>query len=90
MIGLSTGSTLLGLTKYHLLFDIVGGLILLGSLIYIWHEHESSEKSAWKNAKFWTCLVVTFAMYGAMSFVIKYVVAPRLGISIQGSMHDHR
>jgi hypothetical protein len=89
MLGLSAGSSFLSLTKYHLLFDITGGLILLASLIYIWREHQSSEKPAWKSVQFWTCLLVTFIMYGAMTLVVKYVIAPRIPASAHVTFHDH-
>lgn len=89
MLGLSAGSSLLSLTKYHLLFDIVRVLILLGSLIYIWREHQSSEKSALKNVQFWVCLLVTFAMYGSMTWFVQNIVAPRVSTSAPGMLHEH-
>lgn len=91
MLGLSAGSSLLTLTKYHALFEILGGVIVFGSVIYIWHEHKSTEKSVFKSKQFWTCLLFTFAMYAGMSFVVKQVVAPKLEAgSGQGSIHEHQ
>jgi len=78
ILGISAGTSLLSLTKYHLLFDILGALIILGSLVYIWHEHKSAETSVLKNKQFWTCLVVTFAMYAAMNMVLKQVIGREL------------
>lgn len=42
MLGLSAGSSLLSLTKHHLAFDVLGAMILFGSVVYIWHEHKSA------------------------------------------------
>jgi len=90
MLGISAGSSLLSLTKHHLLFDTFGVLILLGSLIYIWREHKSEEKSAFKNRKFWTCLIVTFAMYAAMNVFLKQVVGHELAVRTgQTNIHVH-
>lgn len=90
MLGISAGSSLLSLTKYHLLFDVLGALILLGSLVYIWHEHKSAETSVLKNKKFWTCLVVTFVMYAAMNVVLKQVIGRELGaLTGQANTHVH-
>jgi hypothetical protein len=58
MLGLSAGSSLVSLTKHHVLFDLLGGLMLLGSLVWIWREHKTAETSVWRNRQFWTCLVV--------------------------------
>lgn len=80
MLGLSAGSTFLSLTRHHLLFDALGGLMLLGSLIWIWREHKMGEQSVWKNKQFWKCLVLTFAMYGIMSTFIKQVIFPKLAV----------
>lgn len=89
MLGLSAGSSFLTLTKHHLVFDILGGVILLGSLLYIWHEHNASDKSAFKKPQFWTCLVITFTMYTAMSFVIKHIVLPKVAGASEYSIHEH-
>lgn len=90
MLGLSAGSSLLSLTKHHKLFDVLGGLILLGSLVWIWREHKTAERSIWRNRQFWTCLVVTFAMYGVMNVVVKQVVAPNLAsMAGQTNIHQH-
>ena len=90
MLGISAGSSLMSLTKYHLLFDIFGVIILLGSLVYIWREHKSEEKSKFRNARFWTCVVATFAMYAAMNVFLKQIVghvtAVRTG---QTNLHVH-
>lgn len=86
----TTGSSFLSLTKYHLLFDIFGVLILFGSLVYIWHEHKLSETSVLKNKKFWTCLFVTFAMYAAMNMVLKQVISRELSARTgQSNIHVH-
>lgn len=90
MLGISAGSSLLSLTKHHLLFDTFGVLILFGSLVYIWHEHKSEEKSAFKNRKFWTCLIVTFTMYAAMNVFFKQVVGHELAVQTgQTNMDVH-
>ncbi len=90
MLGLSAGSSFLSLTKHHLLFDTLGAVILFGSLIYIWHEHKSAEKSVWKNKQFWTCLVITFAMYAAMNVFLKQVVGHELAVRTgQTNIHVH-
>lgn len=90
MLGISAGSSLMSLTKHHLLFDIFGVLILLGSLVYIWREHKSEEKSVFKNRKFWTCLIVTFAMYAAMNVLLKQVVGHELAVRAgQTNIHAH-
>ncbi len=88
MLGLSAGSSLVSLTKNHMLFDLLGGLMLLGSLVWIWREHKEAEKSVWRNRQFWTCLVVTFTMYAAMNFVVKQIVASKL-TSVSGHSHEH-
>jgi hypothetical protein len=75
-------------TKYHALFDLLGGLMLLGSLVWIWREHKTAETSVWRNRQFWTCLVITFAMYATMSFVVKNIVVPKL-TSGSGHMFSH-
>lgn len=80
MLGLSAGSTFLNLTRYHLFFDLLGGLMLLGSLIWIWREHKMKEQSSWRNKQFWKCLILTFAMYGAMSTVIKQIILPKIAV----------
>ena len=91
MLGLSAASSWLSLTKYHLLFDILGVIILYGTLIYIWREHKSTNKSVLKSKQFWTCLLVTFGMYAAMSFLVKQVMPPKLPVQAgQGNIHDHR
>lgn len=80
----------MSLTKHHLLFDIFGVLILLGNLVYIWHEHKEEEKSAFKNTKFWTCLIVTFSMYAAMNVLLKQVVGHELAVRTgQTNIHAH-
>lgn len=90
MLGISASSSLLTLTKHHLLFDTFGIVILLGSLVYIWHEHRLEEKSAFMNRKFWTCLIVTFAMYSGMNVFLKQVVSHELAARAdQTNIHVH-
>lgn len=88
MLGLSGSSSLLGLTKYHQLFDVFGSLIVLGSVAYIWHEHKATEQSVYKSRRFWTCLVITFAMYGGMTFVVKQLIFPKI-YPMSSTMHIH-
>lgn len=78
MLGLSGGSLLLSLSKYHVLFDVLGGLILLAALLYIWHEHKAGGMSAFRSKEFLLCLVVTILMYGSMNILIKNFVVPKL------------
>ncbi|MBX9939970.1 MAG: hypothetical protein K2Y32_11990 [Candidatus Obscuribacterales bacterium] len=90
MLGLSAGSTFLSLMRHHLIFDVLGGLMLLGSLIWIWREHKMGEQSVWKNKQFWTCLVLTFLMYGIMNTFIKHVIFPKLAtLAGEKTVHQH-
>lgn len=89
MLGLSGSSSFFSLTKYHKLFDIFGLLILLGSILYIWHEHKVVEKSVYKSRRFWICVIVTFAMYGGMTLVVKKIIFPKIYPLASHLFHSH-
>lgn len=86
MLGLSASSSLLGLNKYHAVFDVLGAVILFASLVYIWRRHKGAEIPFFRNKQFWACAVMSFLMYGGMSYVIKSEVAPRL-LGSQATVH---
>lgn len=88
MLGLSAGSTFLSLTKQHVFFDVSGGLLLFGSLVWLWREHKTEEKSVWKNRQFWTCLILTFTMYGVMNTIVKQSLLPKIS-AIAGEKAIH-
>ncbi|MBP6743853.1 hypothetical protein KBI23_00830 [bacterium] len=90
MLGVSGGSAFLGLTKHHLLFDLLGGIMVFGSLVWIWRERKPEERSVWRSKQFWTCFVFTFTMYGAMSLVLKQIILPKFAsMTGEKNFHEH-
>jgi hypothetical protein len=90
MLGLSGASVINDqLRPYHLAFEVTGMMILLGACGYMWSQHRKSGRPL---HSFWLLIVVTFAMYGLLTFIMKKVVAPTfLSTGWHPATHDsHR
>lgn len=86
VLGVSGAVALAGLGKYHLYFLAAAVLLLVGGVVYIWRKQKCCATTGSQQKKFWTPLLVTFAVFGLLTlgvnqFLIPYLTAKSGGVN---------
>lgn len=75
-IGVATISNVAWLEVYHTEIEILGWLIMLAAVFYMWTKHRQSGISILKDKHFWVPLICMIVVYTSMTYIIQKFLAP--------------
>lgn len=75
-IGVATISNVAWFELYHTEIEIVGWLIMLAAVFFMWTKHRQSGIPMLKDKHFWVPLICMIVVYASMTYAIQKFLAP--------------
>lgn len=86
-LGVATMNQFEWFHKYHLIFQAGGWLIMLGAVLYMWHQHRRSDVHILRDKHFWIPLVCMQIVYLGMTAILEKTMSDRSSSS--NNFHNH-